>query len=123
MVLRRLPGRFPGLALATISLLATGRYARWRLHNTLEFDSLVEAFWLWSVGRRGLHRLVVVLGFTVGRPLKRRPAELSEDTSDWPTVDVFIPTYNEPRQCLAPDGAGCNGAGLAQRQIAGVHPG
>ena len=104
MVLRRLPGRFPGLALATISLLATGRYAWWRLHNTLEFDSLVEAFFGYGLlAAEAYTWLVVVLGFIQSAwPLKRRPAELSEDTSDWPTVDVFIPTYNEPVSVLRP---------------------
>ncbi|MBU2122876.1 MAG: UDP-forming cellulose synthase catalytic subunit, partial [Gammaproteobacteria bacterium] len=38
LVLRRLPGRYPSLALAAISLLAMGRYAWWRITSSIEFD-------------------------------------------------------------------------------------
>ncbi|MEO8663692.1 MAG: UDP-forming cellulose synthase catalytic subunit, partial [Bryobacteraceae bacterium] len=30
------------------------------------------------------------------RPLGRKPIQLPDDVTRWPTVDVFIPTYNEP---------------------------
>lgn len=104
MVLRRLPGRFPGLALATISLLATGRYAWWRLTNTLDFDSWFEAFLGYGLLTAEAYTwLVAMMGFIQAAwPLKRRPETMSEDTSHWPTVDVFIPTYNEPVSVLRP---------------------
>ena len=41
--------------------------------------------------------LVVVLGFIqTAWPLHRSPAELQGAPASWPTVDVYIPTYNEP---------------------------
>ena len=40
---------------------------------------------------------VLLLGFfqTI-RPLERKPAPMPEDPGAWPTVDIFIPSYNEP---------------------------
>lgn len=96
LVLRRLPGRYASLALAAISLIAMARYAWWRLTQTVAFDSpiamvlgvglLVAEAYTW---------LVVVLAFIqTAWPLQRQPAALSPDPATWPTVDVFIPTYN-----------------------------
>src|SRR5439155_8787402 len=33
--------------------------------------------------------------FQTVRPLRRRPLPLPSDPRTWPTVDVFIPTYDE----------------------------
>ncbi len=41
--------------------------------------------------------VILVLGyFQVLWPLHRKPVQLPEDQALWPSVDVFIPTYNEP---------------------------
>jgi cellulose synthase (UDP-forming) len=40
--------------------------------------------------------VVLVLGyFQVVWPLNRQPVPLPEDMAQWPTVDIFVPTYNE----------------------------
>ena len=98
LVLRRLPGRYPSLALAAISLLAMGRYAWWRLTSSIEFDSVIESFLGYGLlAAEAYTWLVVVLGFIqTAWPLHRRPAELQGTPASWPTVDVYIPTYNEP---------------------------
>lgn len=104
MVLRQLPGRYPALMLATISLIAMGRYVWWRLTTTLTYDSMFEA--LFGTGlllAESYTWLVVILGFIqTAWPLKRRPAVLTGDPSTWPTIDVFIPTYNEPLAVVKP---------------------
>ena len=104
MVLRKLPGRYPALMLATISLIAMGRYVWWRLSTTLAYDSNTEA--VLGTGlliAESYTWLVVILGFIqTAWPLKRRPAVLSGDPSTWPTIDVFIPTYNEPLAVVKP---------------------
>ncbi|HDK37833.1 MAG TPA: UDP-forming cellulose synthase catalytic subunit, partial [Thiolapillus brandeum] len=47
--------------------------------------------------------LVLMLGyFQTARPLKRQPAELPTDPTQWPSVDIFIPTYNEPLDVVKP---------------------
>ncbi|MEA0983651.1 glycosyltransferase, partial [Salmonella enterica] len=40
--------------------------------------------------------IVLVLGyFQVVGPLNRQPVPLPKEMSQWPTVDIFVPTYNE----------------------------
>ncbi|MBY0454903.1 MAG: UDP-forming cellulose synthase catalytic subunit [Burkholderiaceae bacterium] len=104
MVVRRLPGRYPSLVLATIGLVAMGRYAWWRLSNTLAFDSMIEAaFGTGLLLAEAYTWVVVVMGFIqTAWPLQRRPVDLTSARVDWPTVDVFIPTYNEPVSVLRP---------------------
>ena len=98
MVLRRLPGQYPTLMLATLSLLAMGRYAWWRLTSSLEFESPME--YLLGYGlllAEAYTWLVVVFGFIqTAWPLQRPTAPLVGTPQEWPSVDVFIPTYNEP---------------------------
>lgn len=44
-----------------------------------------------------------VLGFfQTARPLRRRPVPLPDAPDTWPSVDVFIPTYNEPLDVVRP---------------------
>jgi len=104
MILRRLPGRFPALALATISLTAMGRYAWWRMTTTLEFDTWTQALLGYGLlAAEAYTWLIVVLGFIqTAWPLKRQPAPLQGDPSHWPTVDIFIPTYNESLSVVRP---------------------
>ena len=104
LVVRRLPGRFPALALAAISLLATGRYAWWRVTTTLEFETLAQAVLGYGLlAAEAYTWLIVVLGFIqTAWPLKRAPAPLQGAPQSWPTVDVFIPTYNEPLSVVRP---------------------
>lgn len=104
IMLRQVQGRFAALALATISLVAMGRYAWWRLSHTLHFNNWLEAFLGTGLLLAEIYTwLIIVLGFIqTAWPLKRKPAPLSEDPQTWPTVDVFIPTYNEPLDVLRP---------------------
>jgi cellulose synthase (UDP-forming) len=98
LVLRRLPGRYPALALAAISLLAMGRYAWWRITASLDFDTPMAAFLGYGLlAAEAYTWLVVVMGFIQSAwPLHRKPAPLQGVAASWPSVDVFIPTYNEP---------------------------
>ena len=104
MVLRRLPGQFPSLALACISMITLGRYAWWRLTATLDFDSYTEAVLGYGLlAAEAYTWLIVILGFVqTAWPLKRQPAALIGAPESWPTVDVFIPTYNEDLSVVQP---------------------
>ena len=104
MVLRRQPGRYPSIMLMTISLITLGRYLWWRVTTTLEFDSVIEAgLGLGLLAAEAYTWLVVLLGFIqTAWPLERQVAALTNDITRWPTVDVFIPTYNEPLSVLRP---------------------
>lgn len=104
IVLRQIHGRFSALALATISLVAMGRYAWWRMSHTLQFDTWLEALLGYGLlAAEAYTWLIVVLGFIqTAWPLHRRPAPLQGEADAWPTVDVFIPTYNEPLDVVRP---------------------
>jgi cellulose synthase (UDP-forming) len=104
MVLRRLPGQYPSLALACVSLITLGRYAWWRVSTTLDFDSHAEAMLGYGLlATEAYTWLIVLLGFMqTAWPLKRQSTPLSADRAHWPTVDVFIPTYNEPLSVVQP---------------------
>jgi cellulose synthase (UDP-forming) len=93
------------LVLSMLSIFSTFRYAYFRVWQTYMYLSvnwsearvldLVFVFAL--LGAELYAFLILFLGFfqTI-RPLNRRPVTLPEDPGAWPSVDVFIPTYNEP---------------------------
>jgi len=91
------------MALITISVFSTFRYAYWRVTQTWygiqsaghshQWDTLVVVLLLLA---EFYAFATLVLGyFQTLRPLKRRPVPLAGGQQAWPTVDVFIPTYNE----------------------------
>ncbi|PTY01536.1 cellulose synthase catalytic subunit (UDP-forming) [Verrucomicrobia bacterium LW23] len=73
------------------------RYFFWRTFNTLVyFDplSFTLAIMLYLAEIYGI--IIYLLGLFVNiHPLDRASPELPEDPETWPTVDIFIPTYNE----------------------------
>ena len=85
------------LALILISLLCTSRYIWWRATTTLYFDSYIELILGSLLFIAELYSLAILLFGYIQTcwPLKRTTAPLPKDTSLWPTVDLFIPTYNE----------------------------
>ncbi len=86
------------LILITLSIVVSTRYIWWRLSETLQFGSVLEAFLGIGLILAELYAwLVLVLGYIqTAWPLERSPLALPEDAGLWPTVDLFIPTYNEP---------------------------
>jgi cellulose synthase (UDP-forming) len=98
LLLRRSQGRLVVLALMGLSLAMSTRYMWWRLTQTMGVSSFVDlTLGLGLIVAEVYAYLILVLGyFQVAWPLNRKPVALPEDQSLWPTVDVFIPTYNEP---------------------------
>ncbi|EGT5659099.1 UDP-forming cellulose synthase catalytic subunit [Cronobacter dublinensis subsp. dublinensis] len=97
LLVRRLPGRFSALMLIVLSLTVSCRYIWWRYTSTLNWNDpvslvcglvlLVAETYAW---------VVLVLGyFQVIWPLNRQPVPLPKDLNTWPSVDIFVPTYNE----------------------------
>lgn len=83
--------------LAILSCGISLRYIFWRLTATLNFNTAPEFVFGYALLAAELYAVIVlVLGYvqTVW-PLQRKPVPLPEDPATWPTVDVFIPTYNE----------------------------
>ncbi|WP_442777479.1 hypothetical protein [Sphaerotilus montanus] len=104
VLLNRRPGRFVTLLLTFISLTVSSRYLYWRLTETLLMDDGFDIFFGSGLIAAEIYAwLVLVLGFfqTIW-PLERRPVALTMPIEDWPTVDIFIPTYNEPLKVVKP---------------------
>jgi cellulose synthase (UDP-forming) len=92
------------LGLIAISLFSTLRYGCFRVTQTWEGITSSGHLYQWDT----IFVLVLLLAefyafvtlalgyFQTLRPLKRRPVPLAGDPHTWPTVDVFVPTYNEP---------------------------
>ena len=98
LCLRRSQSRLVVLALMGLSLAMSSRYMWWRLTQTMGVSSVVDLTLGLGLVLAEIYAFVIlVLGyFQVLWPLHRKPLPLPEDQSQWPTVDVFIPTYNEP---------------------------
>ena len=98
LFLKAVPGRYVTQALIVLSIVASSRYLYWRMTETISFDSWLSGFFGTGLFLAELYAwLVLVLGFfQTAWPLERKPSPLDPDTSTWPTVDVLIPTYNEP---------------------------
>ena len=97
MLVRRLPGRFPTLLLIALSVIISCRYLWWRYTSTLNWsDSLDLVCGLILLLAETYSWMVLILGYVqTSWPLNRKPAQLPADPSQWPTVDLLIPTYNE----------------------------
>lgn len=103
-LLHRVQSHFVSVALAVLSATVSLRYLFWRATETLAFDSVVEALLGTGLFLAEVYAFVALtLGFLQSVwPLDRRPTPLPEDVSEWPTVDVFIPSLAEPLQTVAP---------------------
>lgn len=93
------------LALMFASMLATGRYAYWRISTIAEaFATHGRAigvvnifFMLVLLSAEAYAFLILFLGYVQTiRPLRRPPVPMPRNLEEWPDVDVLIPTYNEP---------------------------
>ena len=122
LLVRRVPGRFAVLMLIVLSAIISCRYLWWRYTATLHWDSYFDlACGITLLVAETYSWIVLILGYVqTCWPLDRKPAPLPEDSSSWPSVDLFIPTYNEDLG-RAHHGARGAGPGLATRQAERVH--
>lgn len=97
LLVRRIPGRFSALMLIVLSLTVSCRYIWWRYTSTLNWNDPVSLVCgLVLLFAETYAWIVLVLGyFQVAWPLNRQPVPLPKDMDSWPTVDIFVPTYNE----------------------------
>lgn len=95
---RNVRGRIPMLLMITISLLVSTRYLFWRITQTINWDVTMDmVFGLILLSAEIYAWTILVLGYVQSVwPLQRKVAELPAEVATWPTVDIFIPTYNEP---------------------------
>ncbi len=92
------------MLLMAFSVFSTLRYGYWRVIQT--WDGITSAghihrwdtvFVLLLLAAEFFAFETLILGyFQTLRPLRRPPLPLEGEPDDWPTVDVLVPTYNEP---------------------------
>lgn len=92
------------MLLMTFSVFSTLRYGYWRAVQTWEgitsaghshhWDNVFVVFLL--IAEFFAFSTLILGYFQTLRPLKRPPLPLKGDPKEWPTVDVLVPTYNEP---------------------------
>ena len=93
------------LTLMLASCFSTFRYGFWRIATTVKFFldpatkwSVLDAFFIWLlVGAEAYAFIILALGYMQTLwPLRRTPVPLPDNPDEWPSIDVLIPTYNEP---------------------------
>jgi len=93
------------LALMLISMTATLRYGWWRVHLLIDYFSdesnnrggADAAFMFLLISAEAYTVVIMFLGYMqTCWPLRRKPLAMPANDSQWPHVDVLIPTYNEP---------------------------
>ncbi|WP_137927861.1 UDP-forming cellulose synthase catalytic subunit [Cupriavidus sp. 2SB] len=103
-IVRRVPGRLATITMIALSTLMAGRYMWWRSTQTLQFATPTEAAVGYILFAAEIYTwIVLALGYLqTAWPLHRKPKPLPVDATQWPTVDVFIPTYNESLNVIQP---------------------
>lgn len=98
LLVGRSRGRLALLTLVLLSVAATARYLYWRLSTTLSADWSFDAVLGGILLAAELYACAMLLlaYFQSIAGLRRKPLPLPPDMARWPSVDVFIPTYNEP---------------------------
>lgn len=96
---KRPPWRFLFILLSGYIAL---RYLFWRSFESLMYTGPLDFLGMALVYLAEIYALTLYfLGMFVNLwPMRNRPALLPEDASKYPTVDVFIPTYNESDEII-----------------------
>ena len=93
------------LTLIVLSLFCTFRYAYWRISAVVFYFrnpgnnwTALDAFFIAVLLFAECYAFTVMLLSYMQMiwPLKRKPVPLPDDLAEWPSVDLVIPTYNEP---------------------------
>ena len=100
--LRRAPRLTRRLLVLGFCAFLSLRYAYWRVTDTISFHDVLSFVVAGSLLLAELQSVAMhLLGmFICAHPLHRRPVPLPQDLSRWPTVDVMVPSYNEPAYLL-----------------------
>ncbi|MDB5379871.1 MAG: hypothetical protein JWR00_4317 [Rubritepida sp.] len=104
LLLNRSGSRKIGMILVVMSVMVSSRYLFWRATETLEFDSLLQT--MLGTGLFGAELFAGILMtlsyIQTSYPLDRKPVPLPADPESWPTVDIYIPSYNESLDLVRP---------------------
>ena len=106
--INRIQGRMATHVMIVLSVLVSSRYIYWRATESLGIGTghrnSLDYFFAIGLLLAEIYAFIVLLMgfFQVLWPLNRKPAPMSKDLSEWPTVDIYIPTYNEPLKVVRP---------------------
>jgi cellulose synthase (UDP-forming) len=118
------PRRWSRWIVVGLLLILTGRYLLWRSLSTLNLTDPLNG--VFSVGLFGLEMLILVsstiqLVFMLNAKDRRREADrLSVDVVNGnftPSVDILIPTYNEPNFILKRTVIGCQALEYRHKKV------
>ncbi len=86
-----------------LGLMLVLRYVYWRMFYSLTYDGFFDFIGALVLFSAEIFAIIIyLLGiFTSLNLLKRQPIELDNYPMDeWPSVDILIPTYNEPQDMI-----------------------
>lgn len=88
--------------LIIVSVIMSTRYMYFRATQTLEFSSLLEAIcgYVLFFAECYIYIILLLSSFQNIWSLKREVVPMPDNLDEWPTVDVYIPTYNEPLEIV-----------------------
>ncbi|MCP1674474.1 cellulose synthase (UDP-forming) [Natronocella acetinitrilica] len=98
------PRGFLRVVMLLVVTLVVGRYLVWRTTHTLppSEDPLALALGLTLYLAEAYTILMLALNFfVISDPIRRKTPALPERCADWPSVDVYIPTYNESPELVS----------------------
>ncbi|WP_338665829.1 UDP-forming cellulose synthase catalytic subunit [Pararoseomonas sp. SCSIO 73927] len=109
LVISRWKSRRATVLLVMLSFAITSRYLWWRVSETIEFDNPFQGFL--SLGLFAAECYAGALLFLsyvqLTYPLNRKPTRLPADPAEWPSVDVYVPSYNESLEIVRPTVLAC----------------
>ncbi len=97
LIIRPNAGVLPTLILISISLITSLRYLFWRFSETIgnESENITYIRIVFYIAELYLCCLAALSFIELRWPIKRNQSNLRNDTSTWPTIDVFILCHNK----------------------------
>ncbi len=104
VLLKAVKNRVSTMLLIFISIIISTRYIYWRTTKTLLLTDWETASCAIILLCAELYAYVILVlsYFQVCWVLDRKPKPLPKDTATWPSVDIFIPSYNESLEVVKP---------------------
>lgn len=107
------------LVVVVAAALMSTRYLYWRVTQTLNTEDAVSlSLSVLLLAAEAYAVAILLLGFfQTAESIERTPEPLPDDPQLWPSVDIFVPTYNEPVHVIMPTLIGCKAIDYPNKQI------
>ena len=104
LILKSVKNQVSLMLLIVITIIIATRYIYWRIHSTILLIDTFTAVCAITLLLAELYTFVILIlsYFQVAWVLERKPYPLPKDQNLWPSVDIFIPSYNEPLEVVKP---------------------